>query len=112
LQEAPRTLTTGTTAANLQAFGITVLQTSAGSFTLNDPLVAGLQTEILFPASTGTRTVTCAAATINGSTVSPSSAQVLTMTGTSNNVSGSVALVAQSTSKWHLLGVVGPVVSS
>jgi hypothetical protein len=104
LSESQRTVTSGTTAANLNGYGVTLLQTTLGAFTLSDPTQAGQETTILFPASTGIKTVTMAAATFAGSTISPSSAQVITFTGTSDGPSGSITLVASSTSKWYIKG--------
>lgn len=98
------TVTAGTTAANLGGFGVTLLQTTLGAFTLTDPVSAGQRTTILFPSSTGIKTVTTAAATIAGSTISPAGASVITFTGTSDAPSGSVSLVASSTSKWYIDG--------
>jgi len=104
LQGGGGTITTGTTAANISNNGITVTQTSAGAFTLTDPDIAGVQKTIMFPASTGVKTITTAAATIGGSTISSSSAVVITFTGTSDSPSGSIVLTASSTSKWYITG--------
>lgn len=110
--ESARTVTAGTTAAAFSGYGITLAQTSAGSFSLTDPTQAGQETTILFPASTGIRTVTPVAATILGSTISPTGATVITVTGTSDQVSASVTLVAGSTAVWYRKAAAGPVVSS
>lgn len=106
------TVTSGTTAAAFSNNGITTAQTSAGAFSLTDPDMAGLEKIILFPASTGIRTVTPAGATILGSTVNPTGATVITVTGTSDQVSASVTLVAASTAIWYVKSRQGPVVSS
>lgn len=104
MAEQARTVASGTTAASLNAYGVTLLQTTLGAFTLSDPTQAGQETTILFPASTGVKTVTMAGATFRGSTVSPSSAQVITFTGTSDGPSGSITLVAASTAVWYIKG--------
>lgn len=112
LKEAARSVASGTTAAALSGYGITVVQTSAGAFSLSDPTQAGQETSILFPVSTGIRTVTPAAATIGGSTISPSGATVITVTGTSDTVSASITLIATSTAKWYIKSRSGPAVTS
>jgi len=106
------TVTAGTTAAAFSNNGITTAQTSAGAFSLTAPDRAGLEKTILFPASTGIRTVTPAGATILGSTINPGAATVITVTGTSDTVSASVTLVSSSTSVWYRKAHAGPVVSS
>jgi hypothetical protein len=104
LQEGVRTVTSGTTAASLNGYGITLLQTTLGAFTLADPTQAGQETTILFPTSTGIKTITAAAATIGGSTITPAGASVITFTGTSDAPSGSIRLTASSTAKWYITG--------
>lgn len=104
LREGARTVTSGTTAASLNAYGVTLLQTTLGAFTLSDPTQAGQETAILFPSSTGVKTITTAGATIGGSTISPTGASVITFTGTSDAPSGSIRLTASSTSKWYITG--------
>jgi hypothetical protein len=104
LVQGPSPITSGTTAASLNGYGVTLLQTTLGAFTLADPTQAGQETTILFPASTGIKTVTMAAATFAGSTISPSSATVITFTGTSDAPSGSITMTASSTSKWYITG--------
>jgi hypothetical protein len=103
LGQAAQTVTSGTTAASLNGFGITLLQTTLGAFTLTDPTQAGQETKILFPSSTGVKTVTTVA-TIAGSTISPTGATVITFTGTSDAPSGSIVLTASSTAKWYITG--------
>jgi hypothetical protein len=97
------TITTGTTAAAFSNNGITVTQTTLGAFTLSDPTAAGTRKTIIFPTSTGIKTVTTVA-TIGGSTISPAGATVITFTGTSDAPSGSIELTATSTSKWYITG--------
>lgn len=104
LQGGGGTITTGTTASNISNNGITVTQTTLGAFTLTDPDIAGLEKTIIFPTSTAVKTVTTAAATIGGSTISPTGASVITFTGTSDAPSGSIVLRATSTSKWYIVG--------
>ena len=105
VQEGARTVTSGTTAASLNAYGLTLLQTTLGAFTLSDPTQAGQQTTILFPSSTGIKTITAAAATIAGSTLGTAgAATVITFTGTSDAPSGSIHLTATSTAKWYITG--------
>ena len=104
MQESGRTVTAGTTLANLNAFGITLLQTTLGAFTLTDPTQAGQETTIIFPSSTGIKTVTTAAATIGGSTINSSSATIIAYTGTSDAVAGTITLIATSTAKWYIKG--------
>jgi hypothetical protein len=104
LQGGGGTITTGTTAANISNNGITVTQTSAGAFTLDDPTIAGMKKTIIFPTSTGIKTIAAAAATIGGSTVTPAGAATITFTGTSDAPSGSIELIATSTSKWYVTG--------
>jgi hypothetical protein len=104
LRQSAQTVTSGTTAASLNGYGITLLQTTLGAFTLADPTQAGQVTSILFPSSTAVKTVTTAAATIGGSTISPTGASVITFTGTSDAPSGSIVLTASSTSKWYITG--------
>jgi hypothetical protein len=104
LGEQARSVTSGTTAASLNGYGVTLLQTTLGAFTLSDPTQAGQETKILFPSSTGVKTITCAAATIAGSTISPTGASVITFTGTSDAPSGAIELTASSTSKWYVTG--------
>jgi hypothetical protein len=104
LGESQRTVTSGTTAASLNGYGVTLLQTTLGAFTLSDPTQSGQETKILFPSSTGVKTITCAAATIAGSTISPTGASVITFTGTSDAPSGAIELTASSTSKWYITG--------
>ena len=103
LRDSARTVTSGTTAASLNAYGVTLLQTTLGAFTLSDPTQAGQETTILFPSSTGVKTIT-AVATIGGSTISPTGATVITFTGTSDAPSGSIRLTASSTAKWYITG--------
>jgi hypothetical protein len=112
LQGGGGTVTAGTTASAFSNNGITTAQTSAGAFSLTAPDMAGLEKIILFPASTGIRTVTPAGATILGSTISPGGATVCTVTGTSDSVSASLTLVAASTAIWYIKSRSGPVVSS
>lgn len=112
LQGGGGTITTGTTAADFSNNGITIAQSSAGAFTLTDPDIAGVEKTILFPASTGVRTVTPDSATILGSTISPDGATVCTVTGTSDQVSASLTLVAATTAVWYIKARSGPVVSS
>ena len=104
LRQSAQTVTSGTTAASLNGYGITLLQTTLGAFTLADPTQAGQETKILFPSSTGVKTITAAAATIAGSTITSSGASVITFTGTSDAPSGSIVLTASSTSKWYITG--------
>lgn len=104
MAESARSVTAGTTAASLNAYGITLLQTTLGAFTLSDPTQAGQETTILFPASTGIKTVTCAAATLRGSTNASSTATVITHAGTSDAAGGSITLIASSTSVWYIKG--------
>jgi len=104
LGQAAQTVTSGTTAASLNGYGITLLQTTLGAFTLTDPTQAGQETKILFPASTGIKTITMAAATFAGSTITPSGASVITFPGTSDAPSGSIVLTASSTAKWYITG--------
>lgn len=112
LQGGGGTVTAGTTAAAFSNNGITIAQTSVGAFSLTAPDMAGLEKIILFPASTGIRSVTPAGATILGSTISPSGATVCTVTGTSDSVSASLTLVAATTAVWYIKSRSGPVVSS
>lgn len=105
LGQSAQTVTSGTTAANLNGYGITLLQTTLGAFTLTDPTQAGQRTTILFPTSTGVKTITAAAATIAGSTLGTAgAATVITFTGTSDAPSGSIELTASSTAKWYITG--------
>ena len=103
LQGGGGTITTGTTAAAFSNNGITVTQTSLGAFTLTDPDQAGLQKTIIFPASTGVKTVTTVA-TIGGSSLNFAGATVITFTGTSDAPSASIELTSTSTSKWYITG--------
>lgn len=112
LQGAGGTVTAGTTAAAFSNNGITIAQTSVGAFSLTAPDQVGLEKVILFPSSTGVRSVTPAGATVLGSTISPSGATVLTVTGTSDSVSASLTLVAATTAIWYIKARSGPVVSS
>lgn len=112
LHGAGGTVTAGTTAAAFSNNGITITQTTLGAFSLAAPDKVGLEKTILFPASTGIRSVTPSGATILGSTISPSGATVLTVTGTSDIVSASVTLVAGTTAIWYIKARSGPVVSS
>ncbi len=106
------TVTAGTTAAAFSNNGITTAQTSAGAFSLTAPDRAGIEKTVLFPSSTGIRTLTPSGATVLASTISPSGATVLTVTGTSDSVSASVTLVSASTALWYIKARSGPVVSS
>jgi hypothetical protein len=103
LASAGGTITTGTTAAAISNNGITVTQTTLGAFTLTDPDIAGLRKTIIFPASTGVKTIT-AVATIGGSSLNFAGATVITFTGTSDAPSGSIELTSTSTSKWYITG--------
>lgn len=111
LQGGGGTITSGTTAANFSNNGITIAQTSAGAFTLTAPDIAGVEKTVLFPSSTGIRTLT-SSVSILGSTISPSGATVITVTGTSDSVSASLTLVAATTAAWYIKSRSGPVVSS
>jgi hypothetical protein len=105
LRESARSVASGTTAASLNAYGVTLLQTTLGAFTLSDPTQAGQETVILFPTSTGIKTITTAGATIAGSTLGTAgAATVITFTGTSDAPSGSIRLTASSTAKWYITG--------
>ena len=109
---AAPTVTTGTTLSNVSNSGITLAQTSAVAYTLTAPTLSGVEKTILFPASTGVRTVTPTGAVILGSTISPGGATVATVTGTSDTVSASLTLVSQGTTNWYIVGRSGPVVTS
>ena len=109
LVAGPDTVTAGTTLASIAASGITVLQTTLGAFTLADPTQAGQEVTVVFPTSTGIRTVTGAAATIGGSTVTVTGATRITHTPTSDAFSGSFTLVSTSTSKWYIKAMVAGV---
>jgi len=74
--------------------------------TLTDPTAAGARTTIIFPSSTAIQTVAPVAATILGSTVTPTGAAKITHTGTSDALSGSITLVARSTAQWAIESLV------
>ena len=112
LGAAAPTVTTGTTLSNMSNNGITLAQSSAAVYTLTAPTLSGVEKTILFPASTGTRTVTPSGAAVLGSTISPSGATVITVTGTSDIVSASITLVSQGTTNWYIVGRSGPAVTS
>ena len=105
MAEQARTVTSGTTAAAFTGYGVTVTQTTLGVFSLTDPTKAGQETTIVFPSSTGIKTVAPVAATIGGSTVSPTGATKITFTGTSDAPSASITLISTSTSKWYIKSV-------
>jgi hypothetical protein len=100
--EAQRTVTAGSTSTNFTAYGVTVSSTLAKVYTLDDPTQAGQEVTILFPSSTAIQTVAPVAATIGGSTVSPTGATKITHTGTSDALSGAISLIASSTAKWYI----------
>jgi hypothetical protein len=106
LAEQARTVTSGTTLAAFTGYGVTLTQTTLGVFTLTDPTKAGQETTIVFPSSTGIKTVAPVAATIGGSTVTVGGATKITHTGTSDALSGSITLISTSTSKWYIKAVV------
>lgn len=104
LVAGPDTVTAGTTSAAFAASGITVASTLLSVNTLTDPTQAGQEAIILFPSTTAIITVAPVAATIGGSTVTPTGATKITFTGTSDAPSGSIVLTASSTSKWYITG--------
>lgn len=106
LGESARTVTAGTTSAAFNAYGVTVASTLETVATLTDPTQAGQETTIVFPSSTAIQTVAPVAATILGSTVTPTGATKITHTGTSEALSGSITLIATSTAKWAIKSVV------
>jgi hypothetical protein len=105
LAETARTVTSGTTATAFTGYGITLTQTTLGAFSLSDPTQAGQETTIVFPSSTGIKTVTPVAATIGGSTVTVGGATKITFTGTSDAMSSSITLLSTSTSKWYIKSI-------
>ena len=105
LAESGRTVTAGTTSAAFAASGITRASTLASVNTLTDPTQAGQETTIIFPSSTAIVTVAPVAATILGSTVSPTGATKITHTPTSDAHSGSITLIAASTAQWAIKSV-------
>lgn len=109
MREGARTVTSGSTAASLNGYGITLAPSTAANLTLADPTQAGQETTILFPSSTSTRSVAPAAATILGTTGAPSGGTKLTVTGTTGSPSASVTLVAATTAIWYVKSQVGPV---
>jgi hypothetical protein len=106
MAESARTVTAATTSAAMAASGITVASTLAAVNTLTDPTQAGQETTIIFPSSTAIATVAPVAATILGSTVTPTGATKITHTGTSDALSGSITLIAKSTAQWAIKSVV------
>jgi hypothetical protein len=109
IKEGARTVTAVTSAASLSGYGISVAPSSAAPLILADPTQAGQETTILFPHSTGARTVTRTAASILGSTITSTGATVITVAAASNGISGSVTLVASSTAQWYLKAIVGTI---
>lgn len=104
LAESGRTVTSGTTSGAFAASGITRVSTLATVATLTDPTQAGQETTFIFPSSTAIATIAPVAATILGSTVSPTGATKITHTPTSDAVGGSITLIALSTSQWAIKG--------
>src|SRR5690348_16465527 len=97
--EAARKVTAGTTSQAFNGFGIFVVSTLASVNTITDPTQAGQEMTIVFPSSTAISTVAPVAATILGSTVTPTGATKITMTGTSDAPSASITLLSLSTSQ-------------
>ncbi len=106
MAESGRTVTAGTTSGAFAASGVTRASTLATVATLTDPTQAGQETTISFPSSTAIQTVSPVAATIAGSTVSPTGATKITHAGTSDALSGSITLIAESTAKWVIKSLV------
>jgi hypothetical protein len=109
LREGARTVVSGTTAASLNGYGVTIAPTTAAALTVADQTQAGQETTILFPSSTATRSVARTAATILGTTGAPSGGTTLTVTGTTGSPSASVTLIAATTAVWYVKSQVGPV---
>ncbi len=103
--ESARTVTAGTTSGAFAASGITRASTLATVATLTDPTQAGQETTIVFPSSTAIQTVSPVAATILGSTVTPTGATKITHGGQASAVGGSITLVAVSTAQWAIKSV-------
>ncbi len=106
LRDAGRTVTAATTSSAMVASGINVASTLLSVNTLTDPTFAGAETTIIFPSSTAIRTVAPVAATILGSTVTPTGATKITDTPTSDALSGSITLIARSTAQWVISNLV------
>lgn len=106
LAESGRTVTAGTTSGAFGASGVTTVSTLATVATLTDPTQAGQETTFIFPSSTAIQTIAPVAATILGSTVSPTGATKITHAGTSDALSGSLTLIARSTAQWAIKGMV------
>jgi hypothetical protein len=106
MAESGRTVTAGTTASAFSASGITQASTLAAVNTLTDPTQAGQETTIIFPSSTAIQTIAPVAATILGSTVTPTGATKITHAGTSDALSGSITLIARSTAQWAIKSIV------
>lgn len=106
MAESGRTVTAGTTSSAFAASGITKASTLLAVNTLTDPTQAGQETTIIFPSSTAIQTVAPVAATILGSTVTPTGATKITHTGTSDALSGSITLIAASTAQWSIKSLV------
>lgn len=106
MREGSRTVTAGTTSAAFTGYGVNVASTLASANTITDPTQAGQEMTIIFPSSTAIVTVAPVAATILGSTVTPTGATKITHTGTSDALSGSITLIAQSTAKWAIKSIV------
>jgi hypothetical protein len=109
MAESGRTVTAGTTSAAFSASGITQVSTLATVATLTDPTQAGQETTFIFPSSTAIQTIAPVAATILGSTVSPTGATKITHAGTSDALSGSITLIARSTAQWAIKSMVAGV---
>lgn len=104
--EGGRAVTAGTTSAAFAASGITTASTLLAVNTLTDPTYGGAETTIIFPSSTAIQTVAPVAATILGSTVTPTGATKITHAGTSDALSGSITLIARTTGQWAIKGLV------